>query len=124
MSEYGPGLSLEQVAEMDKERLKNAVRGFLVIGTDDEGEFIYDHATPEECEEYILDVFDHWYYMTKQGMDVGRALERVLENHGIKTEEYFFEFAAEYEHAHKEYNNYVYEFMKRELQEEAEDALE
>ena len=124
MGKYGPGVSLAEMAEMEKDSVRQAIRGFLVVGQDGEGEFIYDHATPEECEEYILGVLDHWYYLAKQGADVGRALERVLENHGIKTEEYFFEFIVEYDNAQKEYNNYIYEFEKKDLQEEAESALE
>ena len=124
MSKYGPGVSLAEMAEMEKACVRQAVRGFLAVGQNGEGEFLFDHATPEECEEYILGVLDHWYYLAKQGMDVGRALERVLENHGIKTEEYFFEFMVEYDTACKEHDNYVYEFEKKELQEEAESALE
>lgn len=124
MSEYGPGVTLAEAAEMDKDRVRQACRGFLVVGVAAEtGEFVYDHASQEECEEYILGAIDHWYYLAKQGADVGRALERVLENHGIKSEEYFFEFMVEYDAACKEHNNYIYEFEKKELQEEAEDAL-
>lgn len=124
MGKYGSGVSLAEMAEMEKACVRQAIRGFLPVGYNEEGEFLFDHATPEECEEYILDILDHWYYVAKQGADAGRAFERVLENHGLKTDEYFFEFAAEFDKAQKEYNNYVYEFMKKELQEEAEDALE
>lgn len=123
MSKYGPGVTLAEMAEMEKACVKQAVRGFLPVGYNGEGEFLFDHATPEECEEYILDILDHWYYVAKQGADVGRALEKVLENHGVKPEEYFFEFAVEYDHASKEYNNYIYEFEKKELQDEAEGTL-
>ena len=123
MGKYGSGVSLVEMAELEKDCVRQAGRGFLVVGQDGEGEFIYDHATPEECEEYILGVIDHWYYVAKQGADAGRAFEQVLKNHGLETEEYFFEFAAEFSKAQKEYDFYVYEFEKKELQEEAEDTL-
>ena len=106
MSEYGSGLTFGQTRNMDKERIKHALRGELMCGEDENG-FVYAKATPEECAAYILSAYDNCVYHAKQAMDSGRALERLMKGKGVEcTPE---EYGALMESARLEFDDYQYE---------------
>ena len=106
MSEYGSGLTFGQTRNMDKERIKHALRGELMCGEDENG-FVYAKATPEECAAYILSAYDDCVYHAKQAMDSGRALERLMKGKGVEcTPE---EYGALMESARLEFDDYQYE---------------
>lgn len=106
MSEYGSGLTFGQTRNMDKERIKHALRGELMCGEDENG-LVYAKATPEECAAYILSAYDDCVYHAKQAMDSGRALERLMKGKGVEcTPE---EYGALMEAARLEFDDYQYE---------------
>ena len=106
MSEYGSGLTFGQTRNMDKERIKHALRGELMRGEDENG-FVYATATPKECAAYILSAYDECVYHAKQAMDSGRALERLMKSKGVEcTPE---EYGALMESARLEFDDYQYE---------------
>ena len=82
MSEYGSGLTFGQACNFDKERIKHALRGELMCDEDENG-FVYAPASQEECERYILRAYDECVYQALQSMDSGRALDRLMKNHGL-----------------------------------------
>ena len=110
MSEYGNGLSFGQTRNLDKERIKRALRGELVCGEDENG-FIYAEASREDCERFILSAYDDCVYQAKQSMDSGRALERLLKSKGVEIGVTYT--LAEYmnfmESARRESDDYIYE---------------
>lgn len=82
MGEYGSGVSLIQAFNYDKERLLKALDGQLVCGESEYG-FMYGDASPEDCREFIISVFDNAVYHALQGYGSGRALEKAAEVNGI-----------------------------------------
>lgn len=122
MSEYGSGLTMGQCATYDKERVEHAMHGELACG-EDEGGFVYEPATREECESYILGVVDKWYFEAKRLADSGRATERIMQQHGwhVDLVEYMREMAyAEREHR----GEYVYERDLRQPRDEIREIEE
>lgn len=77
MSEYGSGLTFAQCCAYDKERIKMAMQGKLVVGENEDG-FIYAPASRQECEHYILSAYDNAVYHARQSMASGRAVEKVM----------------------------------------------
>lgn len=122
MSEYGPGMTIGRAAELDKERVRHALMGELICGEDDRG-FVYEPASREECERYILGVVDHWVYQAKQLADSGRAMERVMEAHGFSVANHMREYIDAMADASSEYDDYVYEADLDELYEQANELL-
>ena len=61
MSEYGSGISMGDAFSMDKERIKHALNGEIMVG-EEEGGFIYDKASKKECDDFILHAFDNAVY--------------------------------------------------------------
>ena len=110
MSEYGSGLTFGQCCTMDKERIKHALMGELMCGEDEDG-FIYERASRQECERYILSAYDSVVYHAKEAMDSGRALERLMESKGLKMGQGYtlMEYAEFKEAAKLEYDDYEYE---------------
>ncbi len=110
MSEYGSGLTLGQCCNYDKERIKHALKGELMIGEDENG-FVYETASREECENYILKAYDNCVYQAVQLADGGRAMERLAENHGIdwKSRDILHEYMALMSEEERKNNDYVYE---------------
>ena len=107
MSEYGPGLTLGQAFNLDKERIKHALRGELVCGEDENG-FKYIKNTKEACEEYILSAFDNAVHHALKANTAARALEKIAGEVDFKK---YMEAEAEEE---AKYNDYVYEVKKDE----------
>ena len=78
MAEYGPGLTFGQMCALDKERIKHAMQGELMIGEDEDGQFVYEHASKAECDAYILAAYDNCVFQARAAMDSGRALDRLF----------------------------------------------
>ncbi len=91
MGEYGNGMTIGRQGELDKDRVRHALKGLLVAGEDENG-FVYEPAPREECERYVLEVIDAWIYQAKQLADSGRVVERVMADHGWRIP--FREYAA------------------------------
>ena len=113
MSEYGSGLTFGQTRNLDKERIKRALRGELVCGEDENG-FIYAKANREDCERFILAAYDDCVYHAKQAMDSGRALERLLKSKGVEVGVTYTldEYMTFTEEATREFDDYLYEDEK------------
>ena len=93
MSEYGSCISKAEMFNLDKERIKMALKGELVSGEDESG-FTYAPASKEECEKYILKAFDNAVFHCLECARSGRALEKILDENGIKPEQYFQEYVS------------------------------
>ena len=117
MGEYGPGMTMGQAAELDKERVRHALAGELMCGEDGNG-FVYEPAPKDECEAYILGVVDEWYFQAKQMADSGRAMERVAAANGFRFENHMREYMDEMARTSQEYGGYVFEHDLEELSED------
>jgi len=82
MGEYGNGVSFARAEMLDKERIKHALNGELIVGECEEG-FMYGHFPKEDCDAYILSAFDNAVYHALQSMQSSRAVDRILEEKGI-----------------------------------------
>ena len=91
-----------------KAHIKMALAGKLPCGETETG-FEYADAAKVECDRFILESFDSLVFEAKQGLDTGRALERVLLSFGIKPEQYFTEFMKFLSEERQKYNDYNYE---------------
>lgn len=91
MSEYGSCISMAEAFNLDKERIKMALKGELMAGEDDSG-FVYKKASKEECDAFILSAFDNAVFHCLTCARSGRALEKIMEEHDIKAGEYFHEY--------------------------------
>lgn len=85
MGEYGSGVSLIQAFNYDKERLLKALDGQLLCGESGYG-FMYGDASPEDCREFIISVFDNAVYHALKGYGSGKTLEKADE----QAEEYHY----------------------------------
>ena len=81
--EYGPGLTAGKIFNMDKERIKHALRGELVYSEGEDG-FIYRPASKEECDEFILRKFDNVVFQLLESYKFGRIYDYILEKNGVK----------------------------------------
>ncbi|MBQ6395498.1 MAG: hypothetical protein IJH87_04065 [Atopobiaceae bacterium] len=115
MGEYASWLTTGEAAELDKERIKEALSGRLMIGEDEDG-FVYGPAAKEECDRFVLDAFDNQVHLCKQANAVGRAYERILADRGIGIS--LFEFMGYVEEESDRFNDYVFEHELDELAEE------
>lgn len=106
MSKYGSGLSFGQVCNMEKEQIKEALKGRLVCGENEDG-FEYAEASKEECEKFILGAYDEVVYQALQVMSSARALEGFLKDSGVKynVPDLVEKISAE----QGKYNDYVFE---------------
>ena len=83
MAEYSSGLSFARICTYDKERIKHALKGELMCGETKDG-FEYTPAPKKECEKYILSAYDEVVLQALTAMRSGRALDRIINNNGIK----------------------------------------
>jgi len=116
MSEYGPGHTIGTAAELDKERVRHALLGELVIGEDESG-FIYAQAPKAECDRYILEVIDNLVYQCKELAASGRAMERIIEEHG-GMDVYFNRYVDYHAQESRRFQDYLYEQDIDELNDE------
>ncbi len=109
MSEYGSGITMAKAFSYDKERIKKALAGQILAGETEDG-FIYELATKEECDKYILSAFDNAVYHCREALASGRAMEAYLKSKGINIDIKEFLFFREAENK-KDYesNEYIYE---------------
>ena len=120
MGEYGPGHTIGSAAELDKERVRHALHGELVFGEDESG-FVYLQATKEACDTYILGVIDNLVYQCKELAASGRAMERILDEHGGMASNFKKYMAYRAEEDMKFQGDYLYESDLAELQDEADE---
>lgn len=110
MGEYGPGLTSGQCFNMDKERIKYALKGELICGESEKG-FEYAPAPKEECEKYILRAFDNAVFQCKQALDSGRAHERLLkESTKLSDAQLMHKYMQYMGEESQKYNDYIYEY--------------
>ncbi len=109
MGEYGSGLTFARCCALDKERIKMALQGKIVVGEDEQG-FVYGNAPQEECEKFILAAYDNAVYHARESMASGRAMERA-----IKSEKYrlpfrkYVRFMDEEQQRDYKSTDYIYE---------------
>lgn len=111
MAEYGPGLTFGQCCNLDKERIKHALQGELMVGEDEDGGFVYEKAPKADCDKYILEAYDSCVFQAKAAMDSGRALDRLFEEvTGEKAhEKHFRRYMEIAEEERQEFQDYHYE---------------
>lgn len=78
--EYGSGVKLGTAFQYDKERIKHALNGEIMIGEDEHG-FIYDKCTKEEADAYILSAFDNAVYQALKLNASACVLEKMIEGY-------------------------------------------
>ena len=83
MGFYGPGLSFGQVMNMEKERIKHALQGELMVDEDENG-FVYKKAPKEKCDRFILGAFDNAVHSCIEAYKFGRVYDYILEKNGIQ----------------------------------------
>ena len=109
MGEYGPGLTSGQCFNLDKERIKHALKGELLCGESEEG-FKYAPAPKEECEEYILAAFDNAVFQCTQALASGRAYERILvQDAKLNARKIMKSYMIYIAEENKKYNDYIFE---------------
>lgn len=109
MGEYGPGLTSGQCFNMDKERIRHALKGELICGESEDG-FNYAAATKEECEKFIMSAFDNAVFQCEQALTSGRAYERILKEHTkLSDKEIFKLYIAYMGEESQKYNDYIFE---------------
>lgn len=109
MGEYGSGLTSGQCFNMDKERIKHALKGELVCRESEDG-FKYAAAPQEECERFILSAFDNAVFQCKQALDSGRAHERLLkETTKLSDAEIMKKYIRYMAEESQKYNDYIFE---------------
>ena len=80
MSKYGSGLSSGQVANMEKEEIREALNGRIRVGENESG-FIYEPCEDkEQLNMVVLRAYDALYYQLQQALASGRALEKILQD--------------------------------------------
>lgn len=84
MGKYGPGLTMGQIFNLDKERIKHALMGELLYTEAEDGMTIYRPASKEECREFILRKFDNAVYQCLEQMKFGRVYDRIIEKNGVR----------------------------------------
>lgn len=99
-------MSMGTAAMLDKERVRHALAGELVCGEDEHG-FEYVAAPREKCERFILTVVDKWYYYANELAASGRAMERVMSDHGFEIP--FKEYFEAVEEEKLAFDDYTYE---------------
>ena len=108
MAEYGNGVSFAQMCNYEKEKLKQALKGRVRIGEDENG-FTYAPADKEACDKVALEIFDNMVYYAIQGMSSCHALEECLNRHGIKPEKEMHNYIHDVQKAGELFKDYEYE---------------
>ncbi|HAV90099.1 MAG TPA: hypothetical protein DCW44_02340 [Eubacterium sp.] len=108
MSEYGSGISFARACAYDKERIKEALKGRLLCGEDENG-FIFKEAPKEECEKFIIKAFDNAVYHARGALAAGRAMDNYLKSKHVKVnmKEYMYYRSIE---EHRDYENDEYKY--------------
>ena len=106
MAEYASGLSFGTCCNLDKERIRHALNGELMVGEDENG-FIYEKADKADCDDYILHAYDNVVFLCKQAYDSGRALDAIMQAHGVKVD--LREYMETVMKENQKFNDYVFE---------------
>ena len=105
MSKYGPGLTSGKIANMEKDEIKHALQGEVIVGENKDG-FEYAEASKEACNKVILEAYDALYHQLDQALASGRALEMIAKARGYESN--LAEYMAALE-ATKIESDYIYE---------------
>ncbi len=76
MGKYGNGISFGQACAYEKEEIKHALKGEILLGWDEEGRH-WGSGSKEETDRVILDAYDELFYQAEQLRASGVALEKV-----------------------------------------------
>lgn len=109
--EYGSGIKLGTAFEHDKERIKHALKGEIMVGENGHG-FIYDKCTKEEADAYILSAFDNAVYQALKLNASARVLESMIEEYkkeGLKRDTYADYLASIFDEETRMLNTYKFE---------------
>lgn len=104
--------------ERDVERLRQAMHGRVFAGYDEDGEEMYDAASPEACEGVAVKLLEDWYCKANRLAACGRALERIMADHGWRYKPR--ELYAVMDEEVRRYDTYAYSFEVEEMLDEAE----
>lgn len=121
MGEYGSGVSFARSCAYDKERIKMALQGKLLLGESENG-FEYADAPREECEAFILSAYDNAVYQATEAFASGRAIEKIMKNHNFVMP--FTEYIAAMEFERKrDYENSEYKYESDLEMEDADEEV-
>ncbi len=87
-------LTMQQAFALDKERIRKAFMCQLVCAETEDG-LVYEEATAEDCEEFILNVFDNAVEKFIQAYSTNKALEIIAKKNGLNFEDYLDELEKE-----------------------------
>ena len=121
MGEYGPGLTSGQMFNKDKERIRHALNGEILCGEDENG-FIYQKASKEECDKYILSTFDNAVFEVQRANTSGRALNRIIKEYTDLSEMDIFQIYQDFVmEEDAKFNDYIYETNEEDIEHEEAD---
>lgn len=104
--------------ERDVERLRQAMHGRVLAGYGDDDEMLFDDASPEDCERVAVGLLEGWYHEANRLAACGRALERIMADHGWRYKPR--ELYAIMDEEVRRYDTYAYSFEVEEMLDEAE----
>lgn len=109
MAKYGSGLTSGQIAMMEKEEIKEALKGNLRVNEGPDG-FIYEPCDDKALlDSVIVKAYDALYYQLEEALASGRAMEKVMKNHNFVMP--FIEYIAAMEFERKrDYENGEYKY--------------
>lgn len=82
MSKYSSGYTFSDICEYERKVLKSALNNKR---REYNGErWVEEPCTKEEAEKIILNVYDELVYQAKNFSHSAKALEIIMENHGLK----------------------------------------
>lgn len=82
MGKYGSGLSSGQVANLEKEEIREALNGRIRVGENEDG-FVYAPCDDKErLNSIILHAYDAIYFQLNQSLASARALEKMYHDMG------------------------------------------
>ena len=88
MAKYGSGLTSGQIAMMEKEEIKEALKGNLRVNEGPDG-FIYEPCDDKALlDSVIVKAYDALYYQLEEALAAGRALDRGAREKGMTQNEY------------------------------------
>lgn len=110
--EYGSGIKLGTAFEYDKERIKHALNGEIMVGENEHG-FIYDKCSKEEADKYILSAFDNAVYQVLKSNASACVLEKMIEGYKeegvLKRDTYADYLASIFDEETRMLNTYKFE---------------
>lgn len=114
--EYGSGIKIGTAFQYDKERIKHALKGEIMVGENEYG-FIYDKCSKEEADKYILSAFDHAVYQALKANASACVLESMIEEYkkeGLKRDTRADYLASIFDEEIRMLNTYKFELDEME----------